>query len=121
MGTVYGIRRKAGHTPDDIYNSSSDALRRGFKQEYEADKAVERSNEEYGDQRVAAATLANERALAQEKAEAALAPREQAPDVSMGAATKSTDSSGQPTDSSGQPTKRRAKFNTQQSMQAVRI
>lgn len=114
MGSVYGIRRKAGHTPDAIYNSSSDALRRGFKQEYEADKAVERSNAEYGAQRVAEATLANERALARENAEAALAPREQAPDVRTGAEAESTDSSGQ-------PTKRRAKFNPQQSIQAVRI
>ena len=112
MGAIYRIRRKAGHTPDDIYNSANDALRRGFKQEYDADKAVERSNAEYGAQRVAEATLANERALARENAEAALATREQAPDVHMGAES---------TDSSYQPKKRRAKFNTQQSVQAVRI
>ena len=70
MGSIYNVRRKAGHTPDDIYNSSSEAARRGFRQEYDADKAVERSNAEYGAQRVASATLNNERALARDNAEA---------------------------------------------------
>ena len=70
MGSIYNVRRKAGHTPDDIYNSSSEAARRVFRQEYDADKAVERSNAEYGAQRVASATLNNERALARDNAEA---------------------------------------------------
>ena len=114
MGAIYRVRRKAGHTPDDIYNSSSEAARRGFRQEYDADKAVERSNAEYGAQRVAAATLGNERALARDNAEAALAQKAQRPDVSRGVEAA-------PTASSDQPTKRRAKFNTSQALQSVSI
>ena len=114
MGAVYKARRTAGDTPDAIYNSSSEILRRKFKQEYDADKATEKSNAEYGAQRVAAATLGNEQALARDNAEAALAQKAQRPDVSLGAEAA-------PTASSGQPTKRRAKFNTSQSLQAVSI
>ena len=75
MGAVYRARRKAGDTPDAIYNSSTEILQRKFKQEYDADKATEKSNAEYGAQRVAAATLGNERALARDNAEAALAQK----------------------------------------------
>ena len=114
MGSVYKVRRKAGETPDAIYNSSPEVLQRKFKQEYDADKATEKSNEEYGAQRVAAATLGNERALARENAEAALAQKAQRPDVSRGVEAA-------PTASSDQPTKRRAKFNTSQALQAVSI
>ena len=114
MGAVYKSRRKAGETPDAIYNSSSEILRRKFKHEYDADKDTERSNEAYGAQRVAAATLGNERALARDNAEAALAPKAQSPDVSR-------EVEAAPTDSSGQPTKRRAKFNTSQALQSVSI
>ena len=114
MGAIYRIRRKAGDTPDAIYNSSSESVRRRFKQEYDADKATEKSNEEYGAQRVAAATLGNEQALARDNAEAALAQKAQRPDVSLGVEAA-------PTASSDQPTKRRAKFNTSQALQAVSI
>ena len=86
MGAIYRVRRKAGHTPDDIYNSSSEAARRVFRQEYDADKAVERSNAEYGAQRVASATLNNERALARDNAEAMQqADAAAAPEVKTGA------------------------------------
>ena len=114
MGAVYRVRRKAGETPDAIYNSSPEVLQRKFKQEYDADKATEKSNIEYGAQRVAAATLGNERALARDNAEAALAQKAQGPDVSRVVEAA-------PTDSSAQPAKRRAKFNTQQALQAVSI
>ena len=114
MGAVYKARRKAGETPDAIYNSSPDVFQRKFKQEYDADKATEKSNAEYGAQRVAAATLGNEQALARDNAEAALAQKAQSPDVSRGVEAA-------PTASSGQPTKRRAKFNTSQSLQSVSI
>ena len=114
MGAIYKTRRAAGDTPDAIYNSSPEVFRRKFKQEYDADKATEKSNVEYGAQRVAAATLGNERALARDNAEAALAQKEQSPDVSRGVEAA-------PTASSGQPTKRRAKFNTSQALQSVSI
>ena len=114
MGAIYRARRRAGDTPDAIYNSSSELLQRKFKQEYDADKATERSNESYGAQRVAAATLGNEQALARDNAEAALAQKAQSPDVSRGVAAA-------PTASSDQPTKRRAKFNTSQALQSVSI
>ena len=115
MGSIYKARRNAGHTPDDIYNSSSEALRRGFKQEYDADKATERSNADYAAQRVAAATLGNERALARDNAEAALAQKAPEPDVSLGVEAS-------PTASSDQPTRKRVRFNAGgQSMTSLSI
>ena len=114
MGAIYRARRKAGDTPDAIYNSSSEALRGAYKQEYDADKATEKSNAEYGAQRVAAATLGNEQALARDNAEAALAQRAKRPDVSR-------EGEAAPTDSSDQPAKRRAKFNTTRALPTVSI
>ena len=115
MGSIYRVRRKAGHTPDDIYNSSSEAVRRGFRQEYDADKAVERSNAEYGAQRVASATLNNERALARDNAEAM-----QQADADAAAAAAPEVKTGAGDDTS--TTRKRARFNAGgQSMTSLSI